>query len=194
MNIPSCKADHSIYNREPTLRNVRIKSKNMENKCMNTILESFYELNNVLSSFNNLQEKYNWLLTDLDGSFPDKYLTYFTDYRIYNNGLKGNTYWITGKKLTELSYKEDIYFTWGVFSAFNKNERINLDLLKEEPYADGNPNFRVEVPTIQHSKAIVELVFWDSSLTLLLSKNDELSKSFRNNFKDWKDLNEYNIR
>lgn len=82
---------------------------------MNTILESFYDLKEILSSFNNLHEKYNWLLTDLDGSFPDKYLDYFTDYRIYNNGTSGNTYWITGEKLTKLANKEDIYFIWGVF-------------------------------------------------------------------------------
>ncbi|SFH57521.1 hypothetical protein SAMN04487776_13212 [Priestia megaterium] len=159
---------------------------------MNTILESFYDLKEILSSFNNLHEKYNWLLTDLDGSFPGKYLDYFIDYRIYNNGMNGNTFWITGKKLTELANKEDIYFIWGIFSAFNKKETINLDMLKEEPYADGNPNFWIETPAIQHPKAITELVFWDSSLILLLSKDKEMSKNLRNKFKKWKDLNEYN--
>lgn len=29
----------------------------------------------------------------------------------------------------------------GSFSAFDKKETINLDMLKEEPYADGNPGF-----------------------------------------------------
>lgn len=37
-------------------------------------------------------------------------------------------------------------------------------MLIEGPYADGNSNFRIETPTIQHPKAITELVFWDSSL------------------------------
>lgn len=84
--------------------------KHMEETCMNTILESFYDLKEIVSSFNNLHEKYNWLLSDLDGSFPEKYVNYFTDYRIYNNGINGNTHWITGEKLTELANKGDIYF------------------------------------------------------------------------------------
>ncbi|WP_194758290.1 hypothetical protein [Priestia megaterium] len=159
---------------------------------MNTILEDFYELREILSSFNNLQKKYNWLLTDLDGSLPDAYLDYFTDYRVYPNEDRGSTYWITGEKLTELANKEDIYFAWGVFSAFNKNEDIDLDMLKEEPYADGNQNFWVETPIIQHPKAMTELVLWDSSLVLLLSKDEKISTSFRNRFKNFKDLEVYN--
>lgn len=65
-------------------------------------------------------------------------------------------------------------------------------MLKEEPYADGNPDFWIETPTIQHPKAIIELVFWDSSLILLLSKDEEISRDFRNTFAKWKGLEEYN--
>ncbi|PFI88113.1 hypothetical protein COI84_24895, partial [Priestia megaterium] len=60
------------------------------------------------------------------------------------------------------------------------------------PYADGNPNFGVETPTIQHPKAMTELVLWDSSLVLLLSKDEEISTNFRNRFKEFKDLEVYN--
>lgn len=59
---------------------------------MNTILEDFYELREILSSFDTLQKQYNWLLTDLDGSLPDKYLDHFIDYRIYTNGKKERKY------------------------------------------------------------------------------------------------------
>lgn len=65
-------------------------------------------------------------------------------------------------------------------------------MLKEEPYADGNPDFWIETPTIQHPKAIIELVFWDSSLILLLSKDEEISRNLRNKFTKWKDLDKYN--
>ncbi|MCR8866020.1 hypothetical protein NQ109_24100 [Priestia megaterium] len=159
---------------------------------MNTILEDFYELREILSSFDNLQNNYNWLLTDLDGSLPDVYLDYFIDYRTYPKEARGSIYWITGEKLTELANKEDIYFAWGVFSAFNKNEHIDLDMLKEEPYADGNPNFWVERPKIQHSKATTELVLWDAGLVLLLSKDEKISTNFRNKFKEFKSLEVYN--
>lgn len=160
---------------------------------MNTILEKFLDLKEILKSFNGLEKNYNWLLTDLDWSNPDNYLDYFEDYRIFkesNNSL--NNYWITGENLTKLANNKEVYFIWGVFSAFEKNETIDLDEIKEEPFADGNPNFWVDNPKIQHPKAIAELVLWDSSCILFLSKDNDLSKIFRNNFEGWKDLNSFN--
>ncbi|MEY9869154.1 hypothetical protein ABIE66_004533 [Peribacillus sp. B2I2] len=153
---------------------------------MNTILEEFLELKEILNSFNGLNKDYNWLLTDLDWSYPENYLDYFEDYRIIDD--PHNNFWITGENLTELANNKDFHFIWGVFSAFDKNEKIDLDDIKEEPYADGNPNFWVENPIIQHPKAMVELVLWDSSLILLLSKDDDISRNFRNTFEGWKDL------
>lgn len=129
---------------------------------MNTILEKFLDLKEILNSFNGLEKNFNWLLTDLDGAYPDNY---FEDYRIFkevNDRL--NNYWIAGENLTKLANSEEFYLIWGALSAFNKKETINLDDIKEEPYADGNPDFWVEKPKIQHPKAVVELVFWDSSL------------------------------
>lgn len=55
-----------------------------------------------------------------------------------------------------------------------------------------NPNFWVERPTIQHSKAMTKLILWDSSLVLLLSKYEEISTNFRNKFKEFKTLKVYN--
>lgn len=168
---------------------------NCENmgEIMNTILEEFLELKEILNSFNGLEKKYNWILTDLDWYCPEKRINYFEDYRIFkSNSDCLNNYWITGENLTKLANVQNVYFIWGVFSAFLKDEILDLDSIKVEPYADGNPNFWVENPKIQHPKAVVELVLWDSSLILLLSKDDEISDKFRNAFKGWKDLNNYN--
>jgi hypothetical protein len=87
---------------------------------------------------------------------------------------------------------KEVYFIWGVFSAIEKNEIVDLDTIKEEPYADGNPNFWMNNPVIQHTLAVAELVLWDSTLVLLLSKDNDLSSNFRNTFKGWIDLNAYN--
>ncbi|OIK15119.1 hypothetical protein BIV60_10340 [Bacillus sp. MUM 116] len=160
---------------------------------MNTILEKFFGLKEILNSFDGLEKKYNWLLTDLDGFYTENFLDYVEDYRIFeesNNCL--DTYWITGENLARLANCKEFYPIWGVFSAFDKKETIDLDDIKEEPFADGNPNFWVKNPKIQHPKAVVELVFWDSSLILLLSKDDDFSINFRNTFQGWKDLNSYN--
>lgn len=160
---------------------------------MNTILDDFLELKEILNSFNGLEQKYNWLLTDLDWTYPENYLDYFEDYREFeDSNARLNNYLITGDKLMQLANNKEVYFIWGVFSAFEKNETIDLDEIKVEPYADGNPNFWVDNPKIQHPKAVVELVFWDSSLILLLSKDDTFSINFRNTFQGWKDLNSYN--
>ena len=137
------------------------------------LLEEFKELKEILNSFDGLEKDYNWLLTDLEWEWSntDKHIDYFEDYRIFkesNNSL--NNYWITGENLTKLANNKEVYFIWGVFSAFEKNEIIDLDEIKEEPFADGNTNFWVED----------------------LSKDNDLSKIFRNNFEGWKDLNSYN--
>ncbi|WML46766.1 hypothetical protein RCG23_14065 [Neobacillus sp. PS3-34] len=160
---------------------------------MNTILDDFLELKEILNSFNGLEKNYNWLLTDLDWSYPENYLDYFEEYREFEESATAlNNYWITGENLTKLAKNKDVYFIWGVFSAFEKNEKIDLNEIKVEPYADGNPNFWIDNPKIQHPKAVVELVLWDSSSILLLSKDNVLSNKFRNTFEGWKDLNEYN--
>lgn len=159
---------------------------------MNIILESFYDLKEIVSFFNNFYEKYNWLLSDLDGFFSDKYFYYFIDYRIYNNRMNISIYWIIGEKFMEFVNKEDIYFIWGVFLVFDKKEIINLDVFKEEFYVDGNLDFWIEVLIIQYFKVIIELVFWDLFLILFLSKDEEIFRYFRNKFVKWKDLEEYN--
>lgn len=156
---------------------------------MNTILEDFIALKDILKSFKGIEKKYNWILTDLDWFYPDNYLDFFLDYRINDDR---RIYLITGENLIKLANLKEVYFIWGVFSAFEKTEIIDLDNIKEEPYADGNPNFWVDNPEIQHSKAVAELVLWDSTLILLLSKNTDLSRNFRSTFKGWKDLNTYN--
>ncbi|MDR6123568.1 hypothetical protein QFZ87_003165 [Bacillus sp. SLBN-46] len=160
---------------------------------MNTILDDFIKLKEILNSFKGLEQNYNWLLTDLDWSYPENYLDYFQDFREFEDSNGHNNYLITGDKLMQFANNKDVYFIWGVFSAFEKDEIIDLDEIKGEPYADGNPNFWVKNPQIQHPKAVVELVFWDSSSILLLSKDNTFSKNFRNSFQGWKDLNSYNL-
>ena len=144
---------------------------------MNSILGDFLALKEILNSFNGLEKEYNWLLTNLDGFLQETANEYFEDYRIFeDNSNRPNIYWIKGRNLEKLANHKDVFFIWGVFSAFDINEMVDLDNIKVEPYADGNPNFWVENPKIQHPEAVVELVLWDSSLILLLSKDNELSK------------------
>ncbi|MFC7371676.1 hypothetical protein ACFQPF_08305 [Fictibacillus iocasae] len=156
---------------------------------MNTYLEEFPNLKTVLRSFSGREQHYNWLLTDAEFHDFDRCLKYFESEVTFDDG--SIAYWITGENLYKLAFEQEPYFVWGVFSAFDKNENIDLETLKPIPYADGHSSYWNGDPRIQHPKAIAELVFWDSEFILLLSRNQEWSKSFRNSFGGWKDLNEH---
>jgi hypothetical protein len=100
--------------------------------------------------------------------------------------------WITGSCLNQLVEQNQIQFIWAVLSGFDQDVSLDLTHLEVTPYADGNPMFWAEHPMIQHTLASVEIVCYDSSLTLLLSKDMNLSQRFRAFFPEAVDLNEYN--
>jgi len=79
-----------------------------------------------------------------------------------------------------------------VFSGIKKEFDIDVNDLSVEPYADGNPNFWIPEPQIQHPLAEIEIVCWDSTSTLFLSKDNEIGQKFKNYFTDAMDLKEYN--
>lgn len=62
------------------------------------------------------------------------------------------------------------------------------------PYADGNPNFWVTDAKIQHPLAEIEIVPWDSTLVLIISKQDSIIESFLNNYPLAEELSDYNSR
>ncbi|WP_409292928.1 hypothetical protein [Peribacillus sp. SCS-37] len=78
---------------------------------MNTILEDFFDLKEVLNAFQGLENNYNWLLTDLDWSYPEDHLAYFEDFRIYGGRDDClNKYWIKGENLSKLANDNKVYF------------------------------------------------------------------------------------
>lgn len=148
--------------------------------------ESYYtHMRKVFNAIENEQLKYNWLITNcecypqdssIDELFSKEYIL------------------ISGKQLTEIIYDEDFQFIWGVFSGFSP-EVTPEDVLKYDlPFADGYEGFWIDNVGIQHPLAQVEIVAWDSSLTLLISKDDILIQKFRNNFSLSEDLSELNAR
>lgn len=153
---------------------------------MNTILEGskqmpyYTNLKLVFDALEGRQKEFNWLITNME-------CNYAPNERFYQDKI-----FISGEELTKIVYENDIQFIWAVLSAFTKSEYIDIDNLEVEPYADGNPGFWVFEPQIQHPKAIAEIVCWDSTLTMLLSKDDDLTFKFRKYFTDSKDLNEDN--
>lgn len=60
------------------------------------------------------------------------------------------------------------------------------------PYADGYEGFWQENVSIQHPLATIEIVAWDSTCTLFISKDDKLADNFRRVFLMSVDLAMYN--
>ncbi|MDU0206415.1 hypothetical protein ACYEXS_36090 [Paenibacillus sp. MAH-36] len=169
---------------------------------MNAILKDskqiqyYTYLGPIFEAIHNRQHDFNWLLTDLELNWiPDDFLNYFEDYEI-NKGLwdRDNKYWISGDQLTNLITNNKIQFIWGVLSGFRKTENIEMKNLSVIPFADGNPELWKPGVTVQYPKAEIEIVCWDSELTLLISNDQSMVKSFMEFFKDAKDLDEYNLK
>lgn len=145
--------------------------------------EAWYtRMSRVFDAIENRQILYNWLITDMDG---------------VPAGLErlcgGKSYcWLTGEELTELVRREDEQWVWAVLSGFSKEVPKEQVLQHPLPYADGYEGFWKMPLSIQHPLAQLEIVPWDSSLTLFLSRQPELVEHFRRFFPFSEDLGEYN--
>ncbi len=140
----------------------------------------------VFRALGDRQRQFDWLLTDYDlNTYPPE-LPYTDGHRPAR--------WFSGDQLTALVAANDIQFMWGVFSGFRPG--IVVDAAEPElyPYADGNAALWSAEVTIQHPLADVEIVCWDSSCTMLLSRDDDLAYRFRAFFPEAVDLNDYNRR
>lgn len=94
----------------------------------------------------------------------------------------------------EIICKDDFQFVWGVFSGFSPEVTLEEVQKYDLPFAEGYKGFWVDNVVIQHPLAEVEIVAWDSSLTLLISKDDNLVHKFRSNLPLSEDLSALNTR
>ena len=156
---------------------------------MNTIIERFVSIQEVATALRSQVSDYDWLVTDLDAVLSNETLKYFEEVQELE---EGTAYWIKGERLLELAYQANLYIIWGVFTAFERRKYITLNELTVYPFADGNSDLWIESPHIQYPDAVCELIFWDSTFVLLLSRIEDVSICFRQAFPDWRSLEEYN--
>jgi len=125
-------------------------------------------MRDILASMNNEQLNYNWLVSDCQAN-PD---------HEHNKELFEREYlWLSGRELTDIFLDEDFQIIWGVFSGFRPDISL-LEVLKTKLPESGfndmdmdlsDPNF---IP--RHPMAEVEIQAFDSSFTIIISKNDKL--------------------
>lgn len=129
-------------------------------------------------------EKYNWLITNVE-CYPSE--------EGISKKFADEYCWMRGKDLLQLLYKEDFQWIWGVFSAFSNEVELEEVLKFDFPYADGYTGFWKNPVSIQHPLAKMEIVAWDGSLILVLSRENEIVESIIKNTRGAKDLETYNI-
>ena len=127
------------------------------------------------------QKEFNWLIADVECNiYPPE----------FPDDLENKPSWFTGEQITEIVEKQDIQFIWAVLLGFRPEVKIDISNLEVVPCAKEHPTLWQEHPVIQHPQATVEIVCYDSSYTILLSKDNDLSQKFRSFFPEAKDLDE----
>lgn len=142
----------------------------------------FTYIDRVFEAINNKQMDYNWLITDC--------VCYPKDPKI-DEMLNRKYCWMSGEELTALVTKDNFQWIWAVLSAFDKSVELTEVLKYDLPYADGYPGFWETPINIQHPLAQMEIVPWDSSLTLLFSKNKEDVDAFLKYYPHSEPLEDY---
>ena len=148
--------------------------------------EEFYTfLPKLFDAIDNAQLDYNWLITACDCNRQNKIEA---EYR------KQGYCWISGKELTEIVSETEIQWIWAVLSGFRKD--ISLDDVLKHPYpdADGYPEFWHNPLSMQHPLATIEIVPWDSSLTLFFSTDKGMVEKFRAGYPYSEDLSVHNSK
>lgn len=159
---------------------------------MNTLLKAsarmphHTDLHRVFAALDDRQREFDWLLTDFELSFHPPGLPYLAG--------PERVLWLSGERLSAIVGAHVVQFIWAVLSGFRPGVEPDLARLDPYPFADGNDALRQPGVQIQHPLAAVEIVCYDSSATLLLSRDDDLTRRFRAHFPEAVDLDEYNRR
>lgn len=130
-----------------------------------------------------VQKDYNRLLTDIV-AYPET--------KEYQDLFSKQYCWLSGEELTNIIEEEDFQWIWGVLSGFDKSIDIKEILNHSLPYADGYEGFWKDLLSLQHPLASIEIVAWDSSLSLIISRDRQIINDFRLNFPLSEDLEIYN--
>ena len=143
----------------------------------------FTLLANIFDSINNIQRKYNWLITGHE-CYPQN--------KKYAEILSKEWCWLTGDELTDMVEDENFQWIWGVLSAFPKHIKKETILKYKLPRARENSKIWQNPISMQHTLSVMEIIAWDSSMTVVISKCDDVINQLKSD-KPWaEDLEQYN--
>ena len=135
----------------------------------------------IFDALEGRQREFNWLITEYEC------YSLTLDKDIFNEEIV----LLSGDELTDIVTHNKIQFVWGILSAFDKSTDIDINDLSVIPTFDGEWKYGGEGVHTQHPLAIAEIVCVDSSYTILLSKDDDLSKRFLRHYSDAQNLHQW---
>ncbi len=156
-------------------------------------------LSEVFAAIHQEQNNYNWLITDSE-IYPDleeaKKLStrdlYLGDENENQRILSGNYCFLSGEELTEIIRREDFQWIWAVLSGFDKSIPLEEILKYPLPRSDGYEGFWKTPLSMQHPLAEIEIVPFDSSMTLIFSTQKDIVDRFLDAIPGSRDLARYN--
>ena len=87
--------------------------------------------------------------------------------------------------------QEDFQWIWAVLSAFDKSVALSDVLNYELPRAEDYNGFWTRPVSMQHPLARIEIVPWDSTMTMIFSDDKSIIDSFRAAYQYSEDIEAY---
>jgi len=131
--------------------------------------EYYTDMTRIFEAIHDKQRNYNWLITDAV-CYPSNPET--------ARMLDMPYCWLSGDELTELVKKEDFQWIWAALSGFDKAIPLSEVLKYELPTAvDYSGHWHLPL-SIQHPLAEIEIFPWDSSGTMIFSREKSIVDDF----------------
>lgn len=142
-------------------------------------------MSTVFEAIGNIQTQYNWLVTGCVCYPKDKEIE-----ELFNQDYC----WLSGNELTAIIQKEDFQWIWACLCGFPKDilleDILRYPLLEAENYSGYYQN----PVTLQHPLSSVEIIPCDSSYTLIISKDKNITDSYQRSYPACEDLSSFNKR
>jgi len=152
---------------------------------MSTKSGHFCDLKELMDALDSDIANYSWMLSGYDCFSERAYekIPPFEDF-----------VWFDGKELARVLNGYQPYFIFCVATGYPKNIVLEEVLRHPLPFADGYTEFWKTEVTMQNPLSEMEIVLWDSSLFLVISKSREVIGKFKKTYPNSIDLAEYNRR
>lgn len=144
--------------------------------------ECHTRMQNVFKALNHAQKNYNWLI-----AYPEIWTR-----QHHRLSEQKDYFFMTGEELTKIVEEDDSQWIWGVLSGFDKD--IPLSEILRYPLVDANgyEGFWKNPLTFCNPLSKLEIVAWDSTLTLVLSSDKKIVDDFKKAYPKAENLCEYN--